>query len=180
MAKAHASRGLSVSMRGLLLSIFLMAGCGSIPQSERPTPLASVPQLLAESESEAAHLKTTLVTEQNAIAAIDERISIFFVLGSSTINQRERGKLRNIATILKSNKSLYVTLIGHANDNGSRSFNLAVADARVESVGAALKKIGVSPRQIKKNVIGGEQFPRACQSTECRRKMRRVELIVSS
>ena len=72
-----------------------------------------------------------------------------------------------------------VDLTGHANDNGSPSYNLAVADARIQSVSASLKKLGVRPQQIKKSVIGGEKTPSICRSQDCRRKMRRVELIIS-
>lgn len=164
----------------LLLSAFVMFGCGSTAQPERPIQVASVPEPLPERKEVAQHSEATIAAEKKAIAEVDEKSNIFFSLGSSTINHRERDKLQNIATILKGNKAMCVTLVGHANDNGSSTFNLAVADARVESVGAALKRIGVNSRQIKKNVVGGEKFPMACKSAECRRKMRRVELIISS
>ncbi len=180
MTKGPASWGLRVRALGLFLPMFLMFGCGSTSQPERPIQVVTTPEPLTKAKTNAQPPETTSAAEQNAIAEVDEKNSIFFSLGSSTINERERDKLRHIAILLKSNKAMYVTLIGHANDNGSSSFNLAVADARVESVGTVLKKSGVKAPQIKKKVIGGEKISSACQSQECRRKMRRVELIIST
>jgi OOP family OmpA-OmpF porin len=50
-----------------------------------------------------------------------------------------RSKLKRLAQRLLADKRQVVTLIGHANDNGSASFNLAVADSRIGAVAAALK-----------------------------------------
>lgn len=180
MIKRPASSRLRDRAQGLLLTVFFMFGCSSTPQPERPAQIASVVEPLPEPKTEARKSETTIAAEQNAVADVDEKDSIFFSLGSSTINQGEAGKLRHFSTLLKSNKALHVTLIGEANDNGSSSFNLAVADARVESVVTALKKAGVKPHQIKKKVVGGEKIPSACRSAECRRKMRRVKLVMST
>jgi peptidoglycan-associated lipoprotein len=180
MTKDSASCGLCATTLGLLLPMFLMFGCGSTSQPERPVQVATMLEPLPNATAESQPSETTTVAEQNALAEVDEKNSIFFPLGSSTINHRERDKLRHIANLLKNNKTMHVILIGHANDNGSSSFNLAVADARVESVSKTLKKHGVRAQQIKKRVIGGEKISRACQSAECRRKMRRVELIIST
>lgn len=180
MTKEPASCGLRSTVLMLFLPMFFMFGCGSTSQPERPIQVVAMPERLPEAKTESQPPETTSVAEQNAVAEVDDKNSIFFSLGSSTINQRERDKLRHIAILLKSNKAMYVTLIGHASESGSSSFNLAVADARVESVGTVLKKTGVKRHQIKKKVIGSEKISGACQSQECRRKMRRVELIIST
>ncbi len=105
---------------------------------------------------------------------------MFFALGSKTISARGKEKLRQVAMRLKHDENATVTLQGYANDNGSSSFNLAVADSRVGAVATYLRKLGAKPLQIKRKVIGGEKTPVNCRSSECRRLMRRVELIVSS
>lgn len=176
MIKRLASQGLRISTMELLLPMFLVFGCSSTAQPERPIETASG----AESQGVSQHLEKTAAAEQKAVAEVDEKNSIFFSLGSSSINQQGRDKLQHIASLLKSNKGMSVTLNGYANDNGSSSFNLAVADARVERVSSVLKKSGVKTRQIKKRVIGGEKISGACKSEECRRKMRRVELVIST
>lgn len=180
MIKGLASQGLRISTMGLLLPMFLVFGCSSTSQPERPIQAASGTESLIETQRASQYSEKTATAEQKAVAEVDEKNSIFFSLGSSSINQQGRDKLQHIASLLKSNKGMSVTLNGYANDNGSSSFNLAVADARVERVSSVLKKSGVRTRQIKKRVIGGEKIPSACKSQECRRKMRRVELIIAT
>lgn len=140
--------------------------------SEKQAPL---PEAKAASQPAVA----ANIAEQNVIAEVDEQSSVFFSLGSSTVKQREREKIVIAAERAKGDRGLYLTLIGHANDNGSRAFNLAVADARVESVSAILKRLGIKVNQLKKVVSGGEKTPSVCRSDACRRKMRRVELVFS-
>lgn len=113
------------------------------------------------------------------MAEIDESSSVFFALGSSTVTPSEKGKLTLAAQRLKDDRELDITLIGHTDDNGSRSLNVAVADARVASVSAALKRLGVRTQQIKKKVSGSEKSSGVCRSEACRQKMRRVELVIS-
>ena len=179
MTKTPTSCAHRATALGMIFPLVFMFGCGSTPQPDRSIPVMAALETHTEVKVESLPADTPNQPEQNVLAEVDEKNSNFFSLGSSTLNQREKDKLRNIASLLKNDKALCATLIGHAYDNGSRSFNLAVADARVESVSAILKKLGVKSRQIKKVVNGGEKPPTVCQSAECRRMMRRVELVFS-
>ena len=71
------------------------------------------------------------------------------------------------------------TVVYHINENGSASFNLAVADSRIGAVASALKKLGIAAHQIQRSVRGDEEVPADCRSSECRRAMRRVDLVFS-
>ena len=168
----------------VLMLAGLMAGCaGSNLQDEAPT----APALSGE-----ARTGTTLVgphsrdPEDNPKAEISGEFlpanpaeTIFFSPGASTISSSERGKLKPLAARLKADRRLAVTLIGHANDTGSRSFNVAIADARIAATVAALKKMGVAAYQFRKRIVGDEKVPANCRSAECRRSMRRVDLVFS-
>ena len=178
MTKKPTLRCLRVVTGALSVAIALLSGCGTTSQPERPIqPVPKDAQPEGRGESPSSDISDS--AEQNAVTSVDEKSNIFFSQGSSALSQSEKGKLQRAALLLKEDKRLSVKLIGHANDNGSRSFNLAVADARVESVSASLKKLGVKARQIKKSVVGSEKLPNACRSAECRQQMRRVELVFS-
>lgn len=157
----------------------LLAGCGTTSQPERPVPQVLKLPVSPEKKTESSPIKGISQPEKKTEAEVDEKMSIFFTFGSSTVGHAEKLKLGDAASLLKEDGSLSVTLSGHANDNGSRSVNLAVADARVEAVAASLRKLGVKTRQIRKNVIGGEKPLNNCGAAECRQKMRRVELVFS-
>jgi len=54
-----------------------------------------------------------------------------------------------------------------------------VADSRIGAVASALKKLGIAAHQIQRSVRGDEEVPADCRSSECRRAMRRVDLVFS-
>lgn len=180
MVKAARFGVLRTMALGMLVGTFFMSGCTSRLPAESPVPAPNKPASLPESRAASQAAEAENFAEQNVIADVDAQSSVFFPLGSSIVSQREREKIVFAAERVKGDKGLSLTLIGHANDNGSRSFNLAVADARVESVSAILKKLGVKVHQFKKVVSGGEKTPSVCRSEACRRMMRRVEMVIST
>lgn len=161
---------LCASRASALLVLTLLSGCGT-PSQPVPPAQPEAPKTVANQPATAAKAIDVSIHEEN---------NIFFSLGSGTVNHSEMNKLRIAAKRLKEDKRLCVTLLGHANDNGSTSLNLAVADSRVQSVAKGLKKLGVGLKQIKIQVIGGEGSSNTCRSQECRSRMRRVELIFST
>ena len=72
---------------------------------------------------------------------------------------------------------MLLTLVGHADDQGSRSYQLARAEQRLEAVFQALRRMGVAVRQLKRYPVGREKGNPGCNAPECRVSMRRVELI---
>ncbi|MFZ2974731.1 MAG: OmpA family protein [Ferribacterium limneticum] len=179
MTKVLSPHCFRAAMVGLSFSIALLSGCGTTSQPERPVQQALNSPAPSEAKTASPPINAPSESAKKAEAEVDEKMSVFFVFGSSAVRHGEMYKLRSAASLLKEDNGLSVTLIGHASDNGSRSVNLAVADARVEAVSASLKKLGVKARQIRKTVIGSEKPPGNCGSAECRRKMRRVELVFS-
>lgn len=164
-----------VALAALVLS---MVACGTGRQPEQATEVGALTRDTALIQP--ASPLSDSSNEQSVLAQIDQSSCVFFALGSKTISARGKEKLRQVAMRLKHDENATVTLQGYANDNGSSSFNLAVADSRVGAVATYLRKLGAKPLQIKRKVIGGEKTPVNCRSSECRRLMRRVELIVSS
>lgn len=180
MTKEQAPIRRRIALAGLSLGILLLVGCRATAQPKPPVQHvtrqeAQQPHEVVESQSKAVFS----LPAPSVVTEIDAEDSLLFAQGSSSLGAMEKKKLRHHASRLKEDRDLFVTLIGHGNDNGSASFNLAVADARVTSVGAVLRKLGVNAWQIKKRVVGGEKLPSTCRSVECRRKMRRVELLFS-
>ena len=71
---------------------------------------------------------------------------------------------------------MVVTLIGLTDDQGSRSFNLVIAEQRIEAVAKILRAHGVLKSQIRPYPLGSNMPDPACKTPACREKMRRVEL----
>ena len=169
-----------------LAAAALLAGCaGQLPQEDSVKAEGS-----AGAHAEAGNLvafgqiaksgdKLLSRVEAEETPVIQEENAVFFTLGSATLKLKEKQKLEVIAQRLAADPSQRVLLLGHANDNGSSSYNLAVSDSRVTVVAEFLRKQGVQSGRIRKQALGSEKVAASCRSSVCRQNSRRVDLVVS-
>ena len=151
------------------LAVLSLAACASRPEPVVPVK-ESTPLVVTEPEVPPTR------TESQVIASVVPENNVFFEQGSSDIDETGKATLRLHAERLKANPKTRITLIGHAESFGSRAMSIAIADKRVSTVYAQLRGYGVPPRQLLRSNVGIEKNSKACQSPECRRLMRRVEL----
>lgn len=102
---------------------------------------------------------------------------MFFARGSSDLGSAALSVLERHASRLRADSRLVVTLVGHSDHLGSRSYNLAITEQRVAAVARALRHMDVQRSQIRKYGLGSEKPGLSCQSEKCRRKLRRVDLV---
>ena len=150
------------------LTVLMLAACAGTPPGEPHSlqPPSTLPEQAA-----------LAVTDDQLINAVDIERSIFFASRSTTVDPAELYKLRQHAQHLLADPKLVVTLVGHTDDLGSASYNLAIAEQRVRSVYQLLRKHGVPRKQLLRYAVGREKGARACGSSECRARMRRVEFV---
>ena len=165
-----------------ILGICWLTGCTSTPPVqleanskpvENPTPIPKV----ARSANSPLNMKANPEPTEKEVREKHDEECVFFSLGSSTVSNKEMYKIDSFARRMLADKKLVVTLIGHANGNGSTSFNLAVSDSRVMAVAEQLRKHGVQRSQIRKKALGSERTPKSCRSEECHLRSRRVEFV---
>lgn len=173
----------SVALVALTLTLF-MGGCSTeIRQAEPPNKEAPVASVVQNGHHTPLPLSTgTLIAEHHDetedFPAIAEENTVFFTLGSAALSHTGRQKLETIAERLIADRTLRVSLVGYANDNGSSSFNLAVSDNRLATIAAFLRKRGVHGEQIRTQALGSERTPSNCRSAKCRQQFRRVDLLI--
>ncbi len=83
---------------------------------------------------------------------------IYFEYDSSDILPEYRGAIEAHAAFLASNPDVNVTLEGHADERGSREYNLALGERRAETVKRQMTLLGASAAQII-TVSYGEERP---------------------
>lgn len=83
--------------------------------------------------------------------------TILFDYDSSAIRDEYRTLLEAHAEFLKSNPASKVILQGHADERGSREYNLALGQRRSESVYKALSLLGVGEPQMEAVSLGEEK-----------------------
>ena len=89
---------------------------------------------------------------------------VFFATNKSSLTTASRATLRKQATYLRKNKNLNVTIEGHADERGTREYNLALGERRANAARDYLMTYGISGKRI--SVISyGKERPVNSEST---------------
>ena len=153
-----------------LLAALSLAGCAATP------PVEPAPSVEIKKPAEPV-VDASVLSESQVMAAVDRENSVFFQRGVAVLEAAEKQKLQQHAARLKADRKLSVTLIGYTDDQGSRAFNLAIAEKRVNTVYQLLRSYGATPKQLRRYSVAGEKTSKSCSSLECRELMRRVEIV---
>ena len=82
---------------------------------------------------------------------------VFFATNKSSLTTKSRETLRKQATFLRKNKKLNVTIEGHADERGTREYNLALGERRANAAKDYLMTYGISSNRISVLSYGKER-----------------------
>ena len=82
---------------------------------------------------------------------------VFFATNKSALTTKSRDTLRKQATFLRKNKNLNVTIEGHADERGTREYNLALGERRANAAKDYLMTYGISENRISVISYGKER-----------------------
>ena len=89
---------------------------------------------------------------------------VFFATNKSTLTTASRDTLRKQAAWMRKKKDITFTIEGHADERGTREFNLALGERRANAVKDYLMTYGISGKRL--NVISyGKERPVNAGST---------------
>jgi peptidoglycan-associated lipoprotein len=139
-------------------------------------------------EEEAAQAETRYGVEEGGpldITALDDPNSpvakrvLYFPLDSAEISNEDRDVIAAHARLLSSNPDVSVVLEGHADERGTREYNLAMGERRAKSVDQLLVLQGVAQSQIQVISFGEERPVALGHDEDAWRLNRRVEILYS-
>lgn len=81
---------------------------------------------------------------------------VFFAYDSSQVNPEEAGKCEQVASLIRKGSYSGVIVEGHADERGSREYNLALGERRALAVRDYLISLGVDPAVIQTKSYGEE------------------------
>ena len=178
MIKARMNKG--VPMKNLVSTVLVLAtfvfaaGCKSKPE-EFPEP---PPQSTSNTTGADNSGVTTDSTESQGPSGelLSKRV-VYFDLDKADIRMDSQPVVAAHAAYLAKNPSQKVRLEGHADERGSREYNIGLGERRGQAVRRALLLQGVSEVQLS-TVSYGEERPAAAGSDEqTYAQNRRVEII---
>ena len=176
----------------LLLSVCLVAGCsstgGTAEDGEYGSDVGAVDQeggSTVYGGDDQRGISSSAMTEEERMAAREQaeqaalrEITVFyFDFDTAEINPEARDVLVAHARYLANNPGRNVRLEGHADERGSKEYNLALGERRANAVKRFLIVNGASRGQIE-TVSYGEEKPAVMGSSESAwAQNRRVELV---
>ena len=160
---------------GALLAMTLLAGCanddnfelfGTSPDSDGAGGIDQ--SELASYEQDTPEYFTSIVGDR-----------VFFLVDQSTITEESAATLQQQAGWLNANPDFTVTIEGHADEQGTREYNLALGARRAGSVKDFLVGLGIAAHRISTVTYGKERPVAACSDESCWSQNRRSVTLVN-
>ncbi len=102
---------------------------------------------------------------------------VHFAFDSAEIDEESRQIIEAHATYLMDNSEIKVRLEGHADERGTREYNLALGERRAKAVKRVMSVLGVGSGRIKVVTYGEEKPLDEGHDLAAWRKNRRVEIV---
>ena len=109
----------------------------------------------AKKSQTAGDVYTGNATVEYLASGVKDRV--FFATNKSSLTSASRATLRKQATYLRKNKKLNVTIEGHADERGTREYNLALGERRANAAKDYLMTYGISGNRISVISYGKER-----------------------
>ena len=141
-----------------------LAGCAS---TTAPTSTSSSTATTTTSSAAAGS-----ASSQYLVQNVGDRI--FFATDQSNLDGSARATLRNQAQWLAQNAELRIVIEGHADERGTRDYNLALGARRANAVRDFLISQGVDGGRLQTISYGKERPVSLCSEESCWSKNRRA------
>lgn len=177
----------------VFLLLTMLTGCGTTGEAEdqasAETSASASTQADDSASASAASGQSTSAQPMEASQQLDpfedpnnllsQRV-VYFDFDSSAIRDDALPTIRAHADYLASNSQVNITLEGHADERGTREYNLALGERRADAVRRMLIADGVSPGQVRV-VSYGEERPAVLGHDESAwGQNRRAELVYAN
>jgi len=162
----------------VLGALFLVAACTTAPQetattagagaATQPTTGTSVTQAPATTQQPSQEAAPAIAapppgTQEDLVVNVGDRV--FFDFDKSVIKAEGAKTLERQAAWLKKYPDVTVTVEGHADERGTREYNLALGERRAAAVKNFLVALGVDPGRIA-TISYGKERPAAIGHNE--------------
>ena len=138
----------------LILTLIFMFSCSTVPVEEVDSQQATTVDLTSDSgtSSEAAS------DPMSDVDIGEPYVKIYFDYDQDTLREDALSDLLKVSRLMKDNPNYTLLVEGHADERGTREYNLALSERRAKAVEDFLSASGVSSFNVE--VVGyGEEKP---------------------
>ena len=151
-----------------IVVVFFLASCSSMNVTEEKVYSGDVKTVKASSTKSSNVNYDSMAVFANA--------TVYFEFDKSNLTSKSIQTLKSAVNALNENSSIMITLSGHADERGTREYNLALGQRRAEAVSDYFVLNGISPDRITVKSYGEERPVEFGQDETSYSKNRRVEI----
>ncbi len=160
----------AASVAGLMV---VLAACTSTPDETAST--TAVPSTPVQTQSQPGG--ATPGSQQDLVVNVGDRV--FFGTDRSDLASAARSTLQRQAAWMKLYPALSITVEGHADERGTRDFNLALGARRATAAKSYLVSLGIDPARVRTISYGKERPVALCSNESCWNQNRRGVTVVN-
>lgn len=162
----------------LLVGAAALAGCKTKVPEDVVAPGVAVSQ--PETRVPTAPAGPAVGTQEHFVRAVNGQNVIYFDTDRYNIDSADAAALQTQAQYLGQYANISITLEGHADERGTREYNLALGERRANAAKNYLASLGVDPGRIQ-TVSFGKERPVALGSNEAAwaQNRRAVSIVVN-
>lgn len=146
----------------MLAAVALLAACETAPESSGDSQSSGATSA-ASTAAPAAVAQIVPGSQRDLVVNVGDRV--FFGFDQSDLTAQSRETLEKQAAWLQKFPGVRVAIEGHADERGTREYNLALGERRASAVKDYLVALGVAPARIK-TISYGKERPAAVGSNE--------------
>ena len=158
----------NINLYNLFILVFLISSCSSMNVTEEVVYDGGIRTVEASMQED-----TELDYETKAIFT---NAMVYFEFDKFNLNSKSLQTLKSAVSAMKDNQSIRITIAGHADERGTREYNLALGQRRADAVKDYFVLSGIDKNRISVKSYG-EERPASFGSDEVSySKNRRAEI----
>ena len=158
----------NINLHNLFILVFIISSCSSMNVTEEVVYDGGIRTVEASIKK-----NTELEFETKAVFT---NATVYFDFDKSNLNSKSLQTLKSAVSAMKDNESIRITIAGHADERGTREYNLALGQRRANAVKDYFVLNGIDSNRISVKSYG-EERPISSGSDEASySKNRRAEI----
>ena len=146
-----------------LLTLFIFSACSSI-------------QITEEAVADQSVAGVSITSKSPATQAILANAVVYFEYDQFNLTSKSIQALKGVSELMKKNSKITISIEGHADERGTREYNLALGQRRAESVANYLISNGINRNRLITKSFGEERPLSLGSNDTAWSKNRRVEI----
>ena len=146
-----------------LLTILIFSACSSV-------------QLTEEAVADQSVAGVSITSKSTATQAVLANAVVYFEYDQFNLTAKSIQALKGVSELMKRNSKIIISIEGHADERGTREYNLALGQRRAESVANYLISNGINRNRLISKSYGEERPLSLGSNNTAWSKNRRVEI----